>query len=288
MGPEVTVNETGGRGAKPQAAGVGSANPRAAVAAACFLAVALIGVAVRADVVVTAGQGSAPNVRIIGLRNGQLFFRLPEGREVSRPINAITYLQVTDWVLFNLAEKQRRGGHLRQATNSYEKVLDGLLGTAGERDTPLVAGGSGGDERTGPGQSALSADERALLVQCRLLRAYDELGRFDRAVGLYLAVIERMPTVVKTMRPAKLPGPNSTFLTSALAEVNAAIERHEGDAIAVSLRNWRGSWPGQSSKNEDGDAQAAESAEPKSAQRVRARLPDIREMVEDKEYARAL
>lgn len=196
----------------------------------------------RADLVAVGDERPIPDATIIGLTDGQLHFRLVTGREVSRPIHEIEYLQVNGWPLFNLAEKQYRDGHVRQAVASYEKLLAEL--TAAGPGAAAAAGGK--DDRSRNAVPAKPDDgqlDRRFLVQCRLLRAYDREGRFDRAVTSYLEVIERMPQVVETLRPAKLPVAGSTFLEPARTEVEAVIARHGQDAAGVSLAQWLATWP---------------------------------------------
>ena len=264
------------------------------------LLAALFGAVGRADIVATRHQRPAVDVRVTGLDQGRLHYRLPTGRTVTRPISEIEYLQVTGWPLFNLAEKQQRDGHLRQAVNAYEKLLAELPHTPPQqappsRDRPPVRPG---DDPRKPG---LDPQTRRLLVQCRLLRVYDGQGRFDRAVTLYLDVIEQMPALLKNLQPTRLPAPGSTFLDSALAQVGAAIERHEGDAVAVSLARWRATWPGQRAEDtranshgpraadvEGGNATASRPAESPAVRQVRAKLAQIRAMVEGGQFDAAL
>lgn len=177
-----------------------------------------------ADVVATADRRPAVDVRIVALQNGRLHYQLATGREVSRPIEEISYLQVTDWPLFNLAEKQQRDGQLRAAATSYERVLEDLA-------------------RKQPGVDEASRLDRRLLARCRLAVVYDRQGQFDRAVATYLEVIEQMPEVSETLRPVNMPTAGSTFLEAARPMVEQAVKRHGQDQIAVSLARWLAEWP---------------------------------------------
>jgi tetratricopeptide (TPR) repeat protein len=137
----------------------------------------------------------------------------------------VAYIQITDWRLLNLAEKQQRDGYLRQATAAYEKVLRQL-------------------DRAEPGESAVDAPlDRALLVRCRLIRAYDALGRFDRAATLFVEVVDRMPAAAETMRPKRVPEAGSLFLVDAGKAIDELIARRGEDDVSQSLEAWRDSWP---------------------------------------------
>ncbi len=179
------------------------------------------------DVVASGGQPPNVGVKILSLKQGQLTFRLPSSREVTRPINQIDYLQIADWPLFNVAEKQMRDGHDRQAALSFEKAAEQLVA----------------DGKHAPEAPAL---DRLALLRCRLVRAYDRQGRFDEAVAVYLDLLEGPDGVgfLETARPSRMPAAGSTFLASAWARVEAAIQRHGDDPIARSLRAWRENWPG--------------------------------------------
>ncbi len=257
-----------------------------------ILLVAVVGGVARADVVTTKGRHPSVGAKIIALDGGQLRYHLSTGREVTRSISEIEYMQVTGWPLFNLAEKQRRDGHLRQSAGSYEKLLASLAEPGPGRARPGTTATPAGDGKSGAREPGAAALDRRLLVQCRLLRAYDGEGRFDRAVTVYLDVIERMPAALETLRPANLPATNSTFLASALTQVNTAIERHGGDAIAAELAKWRDTWPGQ--RHEDagtssrssgpggingGDHATSRPAEAAAVRHVKEKLPEIQALL---------
>jgi len=122
--------------------------------------------------------------------------------------------------MLNLAEKQRRAADWRRAAVSYEKALADLQAD------------SNGD-----------ALDRKLLVQCRLIPVWDTQARFERAVELYLEVVERMPVLIDAMRPTKFPETGSAVLEMAGRLVDSAIERHGNDPIGESLVKWKATWP---------------------------------------------
>jgi len=228
----------------------------------------LVGLAspVRADLVAVEGRPMAVGVKVMELKEGLLYYRLPAGRVVSRPIGDVKFLQIIGWQAFNEAEKQQRSGELRQAAAGYEQVL-------------LEPEAS----------SAVDKLDRALLVRCRLLRVYDKLGRFDRAVSLYLDVVERMPTALETLRPTRLPAAGSSFLPPASAAVDTAIQRHRGTKVSESLAKWRATWPGQGGDHAESlNAPATTPAEPENIRQLRAQLADIEALVSANQFDEAL
>ncbi|MHC4442215.1 MAG: tetratricopeptide repeat protein [Planctomycetota bacterium] len=223
---------------------------------------------VRADVLAVKGRTPTVGVKLIQLKNGKLHYRSRHKRLLSRPIEQIEYLQIAGWPLFNLAEKQQRDKHFRQAINSYEKVLTELSDS--DRSGRL---------------------DRKLLVQCRLLRACDLQGRFDRAVELYLEIIERSPQCLETLRPVKLPATGSMFFKSARPLLEAAIGRHPNDNVGASLRAWLNTWPQQQITDRPPATEnlpTAPVAESGPILRVREALPEIQRQIEAGQFERAL
>ena len=76
--------------------------------------------------------------------------------------------------------------------------------------------------------------DRALLLRCRLVRAYDLEGRFDRAVEAYLDLIKVMPAVHIRLRPKHMPAAGSTFVVEAGRLIDAATATRGDDEIARS------------------------------------------------------
>lgn len=171
-----------------------------------------------ADVIAVEGRPMAVGVTVLDLKEGNLFYRLPSGREVNRPIEQVKYMQMTGWDEFNAAEKLRQSGQWRDAVAAYEQVLASVPGMTGRLD-------------------------RGLLVCCRLVGAFDEEGMFDRAVAMYLGVVERMPAVATTLRPKRIPAAGSTFLATAAAAVDAFLSTRRGTPVGAAVAEWRFSWP---------------------------------------------
>jgi tetratricopeptide (TPR) repeat protein len=228
-----------------------------------------------ADVIEVKGRPAIVGAVIVALHEGKLVFRLPTGREAARPIEDVYYLQIEDWGLFNLAEKQQREGELRQAVRAYEKELE---------KWPEAQAAPQGDGPAGPDRL-----DRPLLVRCRLLQVHDALGRFDRAVDLYLEVVERMPAALESLRPDTPPAAGSTFLEAGLAKVNEAIDRHGEDPIGVSLLRWRDAWPGQHGSETDATATAASRpAESPERRRARQTLDKVSELIDAERFDEAM
>ncbi len=188
---------------------------------ACFLvmtAACTWGQSVVADVIAVEGRPMAVGVTVLELKEGNLFYRLPSGREVNRPIEQLKYMQMTGWDEFNAAEKLRQSGKWRGAAAAYEQILASAPGMAGRLD-------------------------RGLLVRCRLIGAYDEEGMFDKAVSAYLEVVDRMPAVAMALRPKRIPAAASTFLATAAAAIDAFLATRRGTPVGVAVAEWRFNWP---------------------------------------------
>ena len=235
----------------------------------CLMMIAAAAIAVRADVVEVPGRPPAANVTITSLSTeGQLTYRLDTGRDISRPIEEIEYLQVAGWPLFSVAEQQMRRREHRQAISAYNRAMAEL-------------------QATGP--AAAAGLDRALLLRCRLVRAYDLEGRFDRAVEAYLELIKFTPAVHIRMRPRHLPAAGSTFVVEAGRLVDAAAAARGDDEIARSMRQWRMTWPDMAQSRPaaaTGPAGAQEAAnhELKAAAEVAA----IRKLIEQGSASMAL
>jgi len=220
----------------------------------------------RADLVAVEGRPMVVGVQILELKEARLYYRLPAGREVSRPIADVKFLQITGWPGFNEAETRQRSGELRQAAAGYERVLAELEAS-----------------------NAAGKLDRALLVRCRLLRIYDAQGRFDRAVTLYLDVLERMPTALEALRPTRLPAAGSSFLPVAWAAIDTAIQRHRGTQVSESLAKWRATWPGQGADRAGSvHTLATTPAEPEEIRQLRVQLADIEALVAANQFDKAL
>ena len=222
----------------------------------------------RADVVAAVDRPMTVGVKIVAVADGVLFYRLPAGREVSRPIEQIRYLQVTGWDDFNDIEKQYRDGRFSSAADGYEKLLAGFEASAARQKA-----------------SAKELD-RALLVRCRLLQVYNVEGRFDEGVRIYLDLIEEMPAILEGLRPAKLPAVGSTFLPGAVEAVERSIQRHRGTAMGHSLAAWLETWPGQQKAGDTAGGMAAN--ETGANRQVRVQLDEAAKLIVEARFDEAL
>lgn len=195
-----------------------------------------------ADIVSASNRPMAVDVRIIQLKDGQLTYRLSGGKEISRPIEQIAYLQITGWEDFNRAEKHFRNGNYRQATPLYTQLLTTMSDAEPDAD----------------------ALDRTLLVHCRLLRSCDAQGEFDCAVQSYLHVVEKMPTAVATLQPTRIPAAGSTFLAAAGSKVDEFLSRHPADEPGMAIMRWRSTWP----TNASTDTPANQKPEQESGQKL--------------------
>lgn len=182
----------------------------------------------RADVITPTGQPAMIGVTITRFENGQLTWRGPDGTEVSRPIDEITYLQIAGWQDLNTAERQLRENHPRQAVATYQKALADLDSAA---PRPAVAAGTQLDLRT--------------LARSRLLRAAEADGQHETAVGVYIQLLEGpQGAAMRLLQPRRTPEAGSPQFAAAAKLLAAAIERHGDDAVGRVLREWRQTWPG--------------------------------------------
>jgi hypothetical protein len=180
---------------------------------------------VRADVVAGKGRPPVVDTQVVRIVDGNLVCRAEKSGEIGIAVEQIEYLQITGWDMFNLAEQQRRAGEWHRAAVSYEKAL---------ADLQLSAAG---------GKVSADALDRVLLVKARLIPPCDFDGRFERALEVYLDVVERMPSLAKALRPERFPETGAAWLTQAEARVDAAMARHATDELGRSLEEWKKRWP---------------------------------------------
>ncbi len=212
----------------------------------------LVAASASADVVAVKSRPPLVNTRVVKLQNGKLTCQEESGGQNAFPIDQVEYMQITGWQLFDLAEKQRRAGDWHRAAASYERALADLIAPpqgkveagAGYPPSLRKAEGMGhpsGEE--GAGRGGAESLDRTLLLECRLIQAADAQGRFERALELYLQVVERMPAVVEALRPTHLPKDGFDWLKGADELIDPVIARHKQDELGRSLAAWKGSWP---------------------------------------------
>lgn len=242
----------------------GKKPPRRAATTGGVLAAFLAVAATRADVVGLAGRPPAIDVKIMTFRGGRIEYRISSGREVAAAVEEIDYLQITNWPLFNLAEKQQSDGHVRQAVANYERLL---------RQTQA------------PAQGEL---DRRQLVRCRLLKALDKQGQFDRTVEVYLEILDQEPDLVERLRPSNLPVAGSTFLQAAAASLDAFINRHGDDEVVRFLRRWRQTWPTTTTRPASGNGATASQPAGTVSPEVIRRLGEVQQLISRGQFDEAL
>ena len=199
---------------------------------------------VRADVVAVRGRPASVSTQIVRLADGQLIYQNIDGNETAVAIEQVDYLQITDWQMFNLAEQQRRAKEWRRAVVSYEKVLiEQTGGTAGASTEKGTAAGAEAEKGAAAGTGAVGGLDRRLLAQVRLVQANDELGRFERALEVYLEAVERMPALAEPIMPKQLPQTGSAWLEQADKRIDLVIARHSNEPLGKVLREWKQRWP---------------------------------------------
>ncbi len=181
--------------------------------------------ATRGDTIITAGQADIAGVTVLAIQDSRIRYRLPSGWEGEISLPDVELILIDGWEPFNRAERVAREGQFRQAAARYEALLNTDTGTppAGARPN-----------------RAIDCD---LLLTCRLVRAYDAIGRFDQAVEAYVQLCRRMPGSAEPLRPGKLPPPGSSLLAAADAAIARAVTESPGGAWAGPLLAWRKTWP---------------------------------------------
>ncbi|MGQ9649590.1 MAG: tetratricopeptide repeat protein [Phycisphaerae bacterium] len=237
---------------------------RRATASSGALAAFLVVAATRADVIGVAGRPPTIDVRITAFRGGQIEYRISSGREAAVPVEEIDYLQITNWPLFNLAEKQHSDGHVRQAVANYERLLRQIQA---------------------PAQGEL---DRRQLVRCRLLKALDKQGQFDRTVEVYVEILDQEPDLVERLRPSNLPVAGSTFLQAAAASLDAFIRRHGDEEVARFLRRWRQTWPTTTTRPVSGNGATASQPTGTVSAEVIRQLGEAQQLISRGQFDEAL
>jgi tetratricopeptide (TPR) repeat protein len=152
--------------------------------------------AVRADSIFV-GTLERPNVTIKEIRGDQLVFEINDRPAEPVPVTRVTKLLVTSDPTFTAAEEAYAGGKFDVAVDGYQKSLRGAgAGKPWIRDWSAM----------------------------RLIDAANRTGRFDAASTAYITLLLKDPTAaVARFKPA-LPDAKSTYLDTAVAEVNKALQ----------------------------------------------------------------
>lgn len=136
-----------------------------------------------------------PNVRILRIEGGRLFFRTTAG-ETSREVGQIYRIALDDEPALTRAEAAFVGGQFDAATDDYLRV-------ARSSARPWVR----------------------QWASLRLLTAAERAGRFDAAVAAYVQLVQTDPALAQANRPVVDPAspPRAGLLDAAVAELDRAL-----------------------------------------------------------------
>jgi TolA-binding protein len=136
-------------------------------------------------------------VKITAIAQGKVQFVAGGGRESVRDVQQIARIQIDDEPALSAAEEALANGKFDAATDGYRKTLD---------------------TTAKPWLKQWSA--------ARLVQSATRANRFDAAVTGYVALLLIDPQQASAYKPA-LPEAKSTYLTTAINDVNAALARAE-------------------------------------------------------------
>ena len=173
----------------------------------CVLTGVLIaGSAATADRILLRVDASAyDGVEVIGLVGQSVAFRSrTHGNVVRKPMDQVARIELDDQPNFNRAESLFAEGQYAACIGPYE---------AARRDPRLQA-----------------------LIDMRLLVAYDQAGRFDKAVTTYIDVLSRSDGHVMPPQPQRMPRRRSRYLDAALAHIDRAVPGMPSEAMRRELK----------------------------------------------------
>lgn len=156
------------------------------------------------------GSGSGRGLRAEGrvlrvdLEKQELVYE-SQGRQVARSIEQIKQLVIDNEPAFNTAEEQFFAAQ-------YDKAVEGYLKTV--RST--------------------TKDWLRVFGAVRLADAAGKAGRFDAAVSAYISLVRLNPSLAARYKPA-VPAGRTTFLDTAVSELNAARGQVSGDVAKQAI-----------------------------------------------------
>ncbi len=155
-------------------------------------------VSARADEVRRAdGHPPYVGVEIVGFENGELAFRVnTHGNVIRKPLAEIAAISVDNQAAFNQGERLFDGREYAKCIRPFERARRQA------RQQWLVD-----------------------LIDVRLLTAYDETGRFDRAVRTFLELLPRAPAEALFRRPVNIPKAGSEYNRIAFGLISQAEKR---------------------------------------------------------------
>jgi tetratricopeptide (TPR) repeat protein len=164
----------------------------------------------RADVVYQrSGASELPikDVKITGISGTNLNFT-SRGAQASRPLEAIIRLEVDGEPVFNQAEQAF-------AARKYDAAVDGYDKAIRSTARPWLK------DWIGP----------------RLVESAAQTGRFDAAVSGYISLLMSNPSAAARYKPP-LPDGRSTFIDTAIKDVNAALSQKLSEEQRLAMLNF--------------------------------------------------
>ena len=157
------------------------------------------------------GRGPFQNVRIIGIVDDELRFRMPDGRTIAKRASELEWITVSAGrgptaPTLNRAENARRLGKLARAIGHYSSVRT-------DAELPWM---------------------RAFAVM-RLASANDRLGEFVPALDFYLELAGTHPLLARSVVPTHLPAKGSAEAKAALGRIKAELRRSLSKDVKAAL-----------------------------------------------------
>lgn len=149
--------------------------------------------------------GPLPNVQIIGIRDGELVYINPTGRETTKTLDDVRRLEIDSEPQFSQAEAAYDAADWDKATAGYERTIK----TSNKPWLKQYAG-------------------------LKLFETANKSGNFPAAVTAYLELVQSNPVVAAGKEP-KLPDAGSTFLDTAAADVERVLGGRLEDAQRAPL-----------------------------------------------------
>jgi TolA-binding protein len=151
----------------------------------------------RADTLwISSGGGNPveyPNIRVLGVENGQITYQTTSGDKRSRPFDAVVRMKLDDEPNLTVAEEAYAKANWDGAVDGYQRVMR-ATSKAWLRDWSAV----------------------------RVIEAANKSGRFDAAIAAFVLLAERDPSTATRMRPT-LPKKGSAMLDLGVQELNKAL-----------------------------------------------------------------
>ncbi len=157
------------------------------------------------------GKVPYPDVTVVNTQKGRIYFLVPPGRKVDKPLATITFISIKRQDELNRAEKLREQGKFDLAVEAYDAAL---------RDAPKHLAG---------------------LIRYRRLAALDKAGEISRATEDWLEIVEQSQAAAATLklRPTKLAPKGSQLNAQAIALLEAKLKRVKSTIIPPILIDGR-------------------------------------------------